>query len=69
MWSFLLIFLHSRCGHLDVVKYLVNDAHCDPNIKKEDGEIPLHLACRLEVFCMCVCIAWLQVFPLDFLTG
>ena len=38
--------LHSRCGHLDVVKYLVNDAHCDPNVKKEDGDTLLHLAYR-----------------------
>ena len=38
--------LHSRWGHLDVVKYLVNDAHCDPNVGNKDGETPLDLACR-----------------------
>ena len=38
--------LHSRQGHLDVVRCLVNDAHCDPNVKNKDGETPLHLACR-----------------------
>ena len=38
--------LYSRRGHLDVVKYLVNDAHCDPNVGNKDGETPLHLVCR-----------------------
>ena len=38
--------LHSSGGCLDVVKYLVNDVHCDPNVGNKDGETPLHLACR-----------------------
>ena len=38
--------LHSRWGHLDIVKYLVNDAHCDPNVGDKDRETPLHLVCR-----------------------
>ena len=38
--------LYSRRGHLDVAKYLVNDAHCDPNVGNKDGETSLHLACR-----------------------
>ena len=37
---------HSRWGRLDVVKYLLNDTHCDPNVMDKDGETPLHLACR-----------------------
>ena len=38
--------LHSREGHLNVVRFLVNEAHCDPNVKDNDGWIPLHYACR-----------------------
>ena len=33
-------------GHLDVVRYLVTEAHCDPNVKDNDGLTPLHYACR-----------------------
>ena len=40
------VFLHSRCGHLSVVRYLVNEAHCDPNVKNNVGWTPLHYACR-----------------------
>ena len=38
--------LHSRCGLLDVVRYLVTEAHCDPNVKGNDGLTPLHYACQ-----------------------
>ena len=38
--------LHSRLGDLDVMRSLVNDAHCDPNVKNKDGETPIHWACR-----------------------
>ena len=38
--------LHSREGHLNIVRYLVTEAHCDPNIKDNDGWTPLHYACR-----------------------
>ena len=38
--------LHSREGHLNAVRFLVNEAHCDPNVKDNDGWIPLHYACR-----------------------
>ena len=38
--------LHSRNGHLNVVRYLVNEAHCDPHVKDNGGWAPLHCACR-----------------------
>ena len=38
--------LHSRFGLLDVVRYLVTEAHCDPNVKDNDGLTPLHYACQ-----------------------
>ena len=42
--------------HLDVVGYLVNEAHCDPNVKSHKGETPLHRACRLiECITYCTC--------------
>ena len=41
------MFLQSRNGHLNVVKYLLNEAHCDPNVKTEAGCTPLHYACEL----------------------
>ena len=33
-------------GDLDVVRYLVAEADCNPNVKDNDGETPLHKACR-----------------------
>ena len=38
--------LHSRYRHLNVVRYLVTEAHCDPNVKNNSGWTPLHYACR-----------------------
>ena len=40
------LFLPSRNGHLEVVRYLVTDGNCDLNAKTSDyGYTPLHLAC------------------------
>ena len=36
--------LHYRNGHLDVIQYLVKEANCDPTVKDEAGETPLHKA-------------------------
>ena len=33
-----------RFGHLDVVRYLVTEAQCDPNVGDNDGWTPLHRA-------------------------
>ena len=33
-----------RRGHLDVVRYLVTEAQCDPNVGDNDGSTPLHRA-------------------------
>ena len=33
-------------GQLDVVRYLVTEADCNPNVKDKGGETPLHKACR-----------------------
>ena len=38
--------LHSREGHVNVVRFLVNEAHCDPHVKDNDGWTPLDDACR-----------------------
>ena len=37
--------LCSRFGHLDIVKYLVAEAHCDINIKDKNGETAVQTAC------------------------
>ena len=36
----------SRNNHKDIVIWLVNECQCDPNVKNNDGETPLHYACR-----------------------
>ena len=41
----------SRWGHLDVVKYLVSEVHCDPNYKSMSGWTPLHNACLWAECC------------------
>ena len=33
-----------RFGHLDVVRYLVTETHCDPNVRTNNGWTPLHRA-------------------------
>ena len=35
-----------RTGRLNVVRYLVTEAHCDPNVKNNSGWTPLHYACQ-----------------------
>ena len=48
------MFLHYisgyRLGHLDVVRYLVTEARCDPNVRSNDGWTPLHWGSRLVSF-------------------
>ena len=39
------ILFSYRLGHIDVVKVLV-EAKCDMNIKNNEGEAPLHFACK-----------------------
>ena len=39
----------NRRGHLDVVKCLVNEGHCDPDIKDKSGGTPIYGACRYIV--------------------
>ena len=36
--------LFSRNGHVNVVRYLVDEAHCDPHVKNNVGVAPLHSA-------------------------
>ena len=38
--------LSLRGGHLDVVRYLVEDHHCDVNVQDNGGSTPLHVSCR-----------------------
>ena len=33
-------------GHLDIVRYLVTEAQCDPNVGDKYGQTPLHQASR-----------------------
>ena len=35
-----------RCGHLEVVKYLIEVQGCSTGCTDGDGKTPLHLACR-----------------------
>ena len=37
---------YCRYGRLDVVRYLVTEADCNPNVRDNGGETPLHWACR-----------------------
>ena len=43
--------LHAACSSksscLSVVKYLINEQHCDPNSKGQYGRTPLHYACNI----------------------
>ena len=36
----------SRNDYKDIVIWLVNECQCDPNVRDNDGETPLHTACR-----------------------
>ena len=38
--------LFCRNGHKDVVRYLVSEADCNPCVMDNDGQTPLHKACR-----------------------
>ena len=31
---------------MKVVRYLVDEAHCDPHVKNNAGLTPLHIACE-----------------------
>ena len=35
-----------RSGRLNIVRFLVNDAHCPVDVTDEDGRTALHLACQ-----------------------
>ena len=38
------ITLFIRIGHLDIVKFLVNEAHCKADAVDQGGSTPLHYA-------------------------
>ena len=38
----------SRGAHLEVVRYLVSEAHCDQDSRNTAGESPLHTVCRSD---------------------
>ena len=45
-----------REGHLDVVRYLVTEADCDPDVSNDDQDTPLHTACRyIHYWCLSYC--------------
>ena len=39
--------LHLAChkGHLDITRFLISEAHCNPSYKNKDGNTPLHCVC------------------------
>ena len=39
-------FVSCSWGHVDVVKYLVSEAQCNPNVENKNGYTPLHHACE-----------------------
>ena len=39
------VIWYSRSGRLEIAKCLVNEGHCDPNARDNDGKTPLHYAC------------------------
>ena len=39
-------YIVSRNGHFNVVKYLVDEVHCDPHVVNEYGWTPLRYACK-----------------------
>jgi len=45
---------HSSNNHEEVVRYLVSEARCSPNVQDEDGWTPLHCACRWALHVHCV---------------
>ena len=45
-YQILVSVLFSSYNHKDIVIWLVNEGHCDPNVRDSDGETPLHYACR-----------------------
>ena len=42
--------IHHACRHgwTDVVKYLIEEKHCDPHCYDDDGVMPLHTSCDLR---------------------
>jgi ankyrin repeat protein len=34
-----------RMGNMEVVRYLVTEASCDPSVGNSEGWTPLHIAC------------------------
>ena len=33
-------------NHLEVVRYFINEQHCDPITRNNDGDTPFHIACN-----------------------
>ena len=42
------VLLLSSNNHLEVVKYLIREGHCNLSCKNNDGDTPLHIACRCD---------------------
>ena len=40
------VSLSLRLGHLPVVRYLVENQHCDVSVTDDYGRVPLHLSCE-----------------------
>ena len=54
-----------REGHLDVVRYLVTEADCDPDVRDDDQDTPLHTACRYTLLCVSVTAPFSSIYVQD----
>ena len=54
-----------REGHLDVVRYLVTEADCDPDVRDDDQDTPLHTACRYTLLCVSVTVPFSSIYLHD----